>query len=240
MFQANDAPVESISLRGGASFDIWPDRIVAGGHVYPFAELRGAALAPDPSSIRGAPTVPAISLRAGDGAWQIYVPADPPDAQRALTRIYEKRPDLRASAARPVVRGSGASALASRDQTALAGIAHLSFFFAPFLLPLIIWVATLSSAPYASRQAKQAFFFHLGSGILSVIIVAVAALVFAASLAGSAASGDGRAALPGVALMVVGILVVGALALTAMGFSIYAAVETFQGHDYSYPFLKRL
>jgi uncharacterized Tic20 family protein len=233
MSRATGAPAQSIALRSGGSLDIWPDRVIADGRAYPLAELAGATLAGDAAA-------PAVALLGRDGRWDTYVPADPPDAQRALGAIYLLRPDLRAGAARATAASYGLAPGSGTEQTVLAGIAHLSFFFAPFVLPLIIWLATQQTSPYASRQAKQAFFFHLVIALVTAAIIAVLAAVFVATLLVGLATGDARAVWPGLILFPAGVLAVVALGLAGLGFSIYAAVETFQGHPFSYPFLRRL
>jgi hypothetical protein len=61
----------------------------------------------------------------------------------------------------------------SNTDNVLAGLAHLSVFFAPVIFPLIIWIATRKSSPYTSYQGKQAFVFHLFFWALSVATVVV-------------------------------------------------------------------
>lgn len=246
MYQANVAPNASVSLRTGGTLDVWPDHIVADGRDYPLAELTGAALAADPQAPAGMPPAPAIALRGRDGRWTTYVPADPPDAQRALNAIYTRRPDLspasrdREAATPAFVAPYGSSSAISQDQTVLAGIAHLSFFFAPFLLPLIIWLATRPTSPYASRQAKQAFFFHLGiAGVTAGIGIALAAIFVITLLVGVSANNPSFA-VPGLFAFPFGIILVLALVLVSCGYSVYAAIQTFQGRPFSYPFLRRL
>jgi uncharacterized Tic20 family protein len=238
MSQASAGPLLSIPLRGGGSLDLWSDRVVAAGRIYPLAELTGAALVADPASPPGQAPLPAVALRGRDGVWVTCVPADPPDAHRALEAIYAYRPDLR------VVPGPSAlyaapSAVAG-SETVLAGIAHLSIFFAPLLVPLIIWLAGQQSAPYASRQAKQAFVFHIGLAVIAFLLVVAIIAVSVATAAGAAIAGNNRAIglaailffLGGAALFVIG--------LVGIGYAIYGAIEAFQGHPFSYPFLRRL
>lgn len=132
------------------------------------------------------------------------------------------------------------------NETVLAGIAHLSIFFGPVLLPLIIWLVTRKSAPYASRQAKQAFFFHLGYVIVSVVAAIVwVAFFFGSILTTAEASPTAPYAPPVFPIVgVIAIIAVYGLMLLVLlveyGFSIYAAVQAFQGRPYSYPFLGRL
>lgn len=240
--------LETIALRDGGSLDIWPDHLIANGRVYLMAELEGAVQSFDPAPPAGTSPLPAISLRGPDGAWTTYVPADPPDAQRALRAIYAARPDLVSPTAPTIASRSNTSSRPSvpsrsesrmsTDQTVLAMVAHLSYFFAPFLLPLIIWVAARGSSPYAARQAKQALFFHLLLTVAILAISVVLAVVFVALLLAGLAADSAGVALPGVILVPVGALMVIALILFGLGFAIYGAIEALQGRQFSYPFLQ--
>jgi uncharacterized Tic20 family protein len=122
----------------------------------------------------------------------------------------------------------------------LAGLAHLSVFFAPLLVPLIIWLALQPSAPYPARQGKQAFFFHLAIVAASfALVVALGLLAFLLFTLGVISDARG-AVVPAVLLVpIIGLAVV-ALALVMLGFSIYGAIQTFQGLPFSYPLMSRL
>jgi hypothetical protein len=242
MAYAQTGPVEAIALRGGGDLEIWPDRVVANGHTYAMASLTGAGPATAPGASPGAPAVPALGLRGSDGAWTVYAPADPPDVERALQAIYTYRPDLRAVAteSRPGYlaprTAQGASAV-TREQALLACIAHLSIFFAPFIVPLVIWLALQPTAPYAAYQAKQALVFHLATAALSSLLLFGLFLVFFGSLLGSAATGDPRVLVPGFLAVPLLIIIGVAIGAFVLGFSIYAAVRTFQGEPFHYPLL---
>jgi uncharacterized Tic20 family protein len=240
MSQASAGPLHSIALRGGDSLVIWSDRVVAAGRNYPLAELTGAAFSVDPANRSGASPWPAISLRGRDGVWATYVPADPPDAQRALEAIYARRPDLRVVPGPPAAAPYGASPAPSGGETVLAGIAHLSIFFAPILLPLVIWLAAEQSAPYASRQGKQAFVFHLGLIGVAILVVVAALAVSVAAATGAAFSGDNRGLGLAAILFLLGGLALFVVEVVGIGYSIYGAIEAFQGRPFSYPFLQRL
>ncbi len=240
MSQASAEPFHSIALRGGDSLVIWSDRIVAAGRTYPLAELTGAALSVDPANRAGAPPWPAISLRGRDGVWITYVPADPPDAQRALEAIYARRPDLRVVQGPPAPAPYGAPPAPSGGETVLAGIAHLSIFFAPILLPLVIWLASEQSAPYASRQGKQAFVFHLGLIGVAILVVVAAFAASIAAASGAVFSGDHRGLGLAFILFLLGGLALFVVELVGIGYAIYGAIESFQGHPFSYPFLHQL
>jgi uncharacterized protein len=244
MYDFHDPPIASISLRAGGALDIWPDRIVANGRTYPLAELNGAALAADPLAPAGTRAGPAIALRGRDSGWDTYVPMDPPDAQRGLNAIYERRPDLRAAskvgAGAAVATRGGPAGAPSHDQAVLAGIAHLSFFFAPFLLPLIIWLATRSTSPYASHQAKQAFFFHLSIAVATCFIGIALAAIFVVTLLLGVSWNNAGFAVPGLFAFPIGIILVIALFLISCVYSIYAAVQAFSGRPFTYPLLRRL
>ena len=53
----------------------------------------------------------------------------------------------------------------------VAGVAHLSVLFFPLVLPLILWGAYAHRSPYAARQARQAFLFHLGILVVDGLII---------------------------------------------------------------------
>jgi uncharacterized Tic20 family protein len=240
MAQAGNESMLSVALRGGGDLTIWFDRVVAAGQVYPLAELTGAALVGAPPVAPGMPPSPGVALRGHDGLWAPYIPADPPDAQRVLEAIYLRRPDLHATPGYPAAAPYGPPIGPSSGENVLAGIAHLSVFFAPILLPLIIWLASQRSAPYASYQAKQAFFFHLGIGVVSAML-AILLFIVGAGLAAAGAFAHSPSGLGvGLFAFLLAIPAVVAVALLGVGFSIYGAVEAFQGHPFAYPLLRGL
>src|SRR6185312_6842858 len=171
------------ALRGGGVAEIRGENLVAGDQSYPIGDIAWVGLVVDPATASpGAPPNPAVGIQMRDGSHTALAPADPPDAWRLLGAIHEARPDLRA----PVPPPSGAQppdaqppygyppygyALPrpTNSDNVLAGLAHLSVFFAPIILPLIVWLAMRNSSPYASRQGKQAFFFHLFFSALTFV-----------------------------------------------------------------------
>lgn len=242
MSAAWSGPSEAISLRGGGSLEIWPERVVANGDEYTLADLTGAVQSSVPAASPGGPALPALALRGRDGAWTVYVPANPPDLERALRAIHLLRPDLRAASAptppRYIPPRAGLiSDGVTREQALLACLAHLSIFFAPFLVPLIIWLALQPTAPYAAHQAKQALVFHLGMSALTFIVVFGLFAVFFGSLLGSAATGDARIAVPALFAVPLLIVLIVAGAVYVLGFSIYAAVQAYHGRPFHYPLL---
>lgn len=122
----------------------------------------------------------------------------------------------------------------------LAGLAHLSVFFAPLLVPLVIWLALQPSAPYPARQGKQAFFFHLAIVGAMVALVLVLGLIAVLLLTLGVASNAPGAVLPAVVLVpIIGLAVV-VLGFVMLGYSVYGAILSFQGLPFSYPFMSRL
>lgn len=119
----------------------------------------------------------------------------------------------------------------------LAGITHLSVFFASIIMPLIVWLAVKRSMPYASRQAKQAFFFQLILGVISLgIVVPFYIVLFGSAFAFTPNNpGASSAAVFGSFLIMWALIL--AISGLRIGFGIYAAVQGFQGKPYHYPLL---
>jgi uncharacterized protein len=129
---------------------------------------------------------------------------------------------------------------ASSNETLLAGISHLSVFFAPIILPLIIWLVSRQSSPYASYQAKQAFVFHL---FFSAVAFATGIGTYAIFISSIFSLGPNYPTnvppFPFAGFFVVwGVL--GLLSLVNIVYSIVGAVHAFQGRPFHYPLLGRL
>jgi len=129
----------------------------------------------------------------------------------------------------------------------LAGISHLSIFFGALIVPLIIWLTTRQTSPYASRQAKQAFFFHVAYTVIQTILVVIAYSFFFVSILSTTATAptDSSSAPPiafgaGFVVFWIVLLVVFAISITAIVYGVYAAVQAFNGRPFHYPFLARL
>lgn len=131
---------------------------------------------------------------------------------------------------------------AEGDRT-LAGICHLSVFFAPLILPLIVWLAMRQSHPYASQQAKQAFWFHLLMGVFGVVVVfAVEGILFATVFSSLASASDPSQINPALGFAPIGFMfafypLIFAVGLVNAIFSVIAAVKAFKGEAYHYPLL---
>ena len=132
-------------------------------------------------------------------------------------------------------------ARASKNETVVAGIAHLSSFFAPLIAPLIIWLVARDSMPYASRQGKQAFFFHLLMSILGTVAFFVLFSIYISSLYATVSQAITSETAPtsiGIpawffALATFVIIII----LSGYALGVYGAVQAFQGKDFSYPLL---
>jgi uncharacterized Tic20 family protein len=250
----------SILLRTGETMSLLPDGLVIGARRYSLDDLVAATMVADPflPPVPGATVPPAISLRLRDGNTLIAGPSQPYDTWRMLEAIYARRPDLRAPLPPPPAPqtfGASTTQWASRqdNQNLLAGLSHLSIFLLPFIFPLIIWLALKDSAPYASRQAKQAFWWHVIYAVAAVILVIAIQIIFvlgfAASALGAAASSGSsgpEAGLPFVGFLgsfLLSLLFFAAVFAVAIYFVVYGvigAVRAFRGEEFHYPFLGRL
>jgi uncharacterized Tic20 family protein len=121
----------------------------------------------------------------------------------------------------------------------MAGIAHLSVFFAPLILPLILWLVARGTQPYAAHQSKQAFFFHLIFTVLILVLVLPLWLGgFFLAIAASTGGNPNDASFGAFPLIFCGVwLVAVVLGITQIVFGIYAAVQAFNGRPYRYPLL---
>lgn len=122
----------------------------------------------------------------------------------------------------------------------LAGLTQLSVFFGGIIMPLVVWLAVKRTMPYASRLAKQAFFFQLiMTGILLVIFVpsyiVLLTSMFTFSLNNPSAATP--AFFGGFAIIW---LIYLAIWVVEISFAIYASVQAFEGKPYHYPLLGRL
>src|SRR5579863_4552547 len=255
--QAAEQPRLTVTLRDGQTCQVFADRMVVGSQEYPFADLSWASLVIDPGVpvTPGAPPPPALLLRLRDGREALLSPAEPPDAWRLLGAVHTARPDLRAAAtpgwAPPPPPPPGyaypygyyARPAGSSNDTVLAGLSHLGVFL-PFgwLLPLIVWLSTRTSAPYASHQAKQAFFWQL----FFVVLFIVAYIGLLGSFFGSGIFSASNIYGPEgynstflrpflILLAFYGLLLAGSL--INIIFAIIGAVKAFQGKPFHYPLL---
>lgn len=252
-----------VALRDGQRAEVFGDRIVVGEKAYPFADLTFAGLVIDPAAppaAPGAPPPPALLLRLRDGRDAVLAPAESPAAWQLLGAVHQARPDLRAASAQwappppPPSPGYGypygspygyyPRPASSNNDTVLAGIAHLGVFLGGWLLPLVIWLATRTSAPYASRQAKQAFFWQLAFFVLFILAYFGFFATFFASGFFAAPTYDpygSSGANPFVFAPFAGLLIFYAVLLVGglinMIFSIIGAVKGFQGKPFHYPLL---
>ena len=187
----------SFSLRSGETCALTGDTLSVGQRQIPLSDLVAAGLVADVSvpTPPGMPPTPGVSLRLSDGSSVAFTPMEQLDCWRLLQslaagaqrwpRRCHRRP---APMAQPAMRlatrlatsgyvpgyapppGYGMGGPTESEKT-LAGLCHLSVFFAPVILPLIIWLAMRRTQPYASQQAEQAFWFHLSFAALVFIAV---------------------------------------------------------------------
>ena len=126
----------------------------------------------------------------------------------------------------------------AKQETGIAGIAHLSSFFAPLVVPLIIWLVVHESMPYAARQAKQAFFFHLTMVVLGVVSAMVLWFFWVSTLFATVSQAiTSNVPIPPsppawLYALFTFVIIIG---LTGQALSIYGAVQAFQSKGFSYP-----
>ncbi|MBF6590481.1 MAG: DUF4870 domain-containing protein [Ktedonobacterales bacterium] len=252
-------PIFTLALYGVGTCEVWPEVLVINGKRYPLRELAHATLVEDPAILvpPDSPPWPAVHLTLRDERTITLTPADPPDAWRLLEQLYRLLPQLRvplpplpgerawqgrpsrpAYTARYGLPSAAADATASSSNEAvLAGITHLSLFFAPIILPLIIWLATRERSPYVSRQARQACFFHLFYAVLALMLVVIWLILVVATLSMRESPSSLAFAITIAPFAVVGLLAL--LALYECVFAILGAIHGFQGRPFSYPLLGR-
>lgn len=252
----------SFSLRSGELCALSPDTLTVGQRVIPLRDILAAGLVADNSVpvAPGMPPTPGVSLGLREGGAVAFTPAEPLDCWRLLQALYATQPRLSAPLPPPPGVTAGGPVYGApppyygippvygyapvgptESEKTLAGLCHLSVFFAPVILPLIIWLAMRRSQPYASTQAKQAFFFHLSFSILAIIgaFSIQAIFISGAFTAAQTASATNQINFELTMLPLV-LAIYGALAFVGLVdviFSIIAAVQAFQGKPYHYPLL---
>ncbi len=246
----------TIALRNGATCVLRDGALTIGDAAFPLTQLISAGLVAD-VSVPVAPRMPpfpAVALRLADGASYFLTPVEQADSMRLLQAIHAARPDLPpywpgygAGPGYPPPYGAPmypgyppyAAGLGDTDRT-LAGLAHLSVFFAPVILPLIFWLVMRKSHPYASQQAKQAFWFHLILSVIAVVAVIALQITLFATLASTAATFGPTSTPPdpATAFATFGFLLVFyVVGLINIIFSVIGAVKAFQGKPFHYPLL---
>jgi uncharacterized Tic20 family protein len=245
-----------VALRGGGVAEIREGSLVAGDQFYPVRDIAWVGLVVDPTpATPGTPPYPAVGIQMRDGSHAALAPADAPDAWRLLGAIHEARPDLRGpippppGAQHPGMRppapygyppyGYAPPRAPSNSDNILAGLAHLSVFFAPLILPLVVWLAMRTSSPYVSGQGKQAFFFHLFFSAVSFVGVIIFYGAFFSMGFSSFSPGSSTevTSLSPFLIFIVLYAVLGVLGLVQIIFSIIGAVQAFQGKPFHYPLL---
>jgi hypothetical protein len=131
------------------------------------------------------------------------------------------------------------------DDKLMAGLAHLSVFIFPLIVPLIVWILQREKSPWAAFHGLQALFWHLLATVGSLLffccyMVALFGMFPLIALTESGnMSGDGTASLMaafGSFFLIFGVLgVFGVLYLVYLVIAIIAAVQAFQGKTFRYP-----
>lgn len=252
----------SFALRSGETCALSPDTLTVGQRAVALRDIISAGLVADTSVPvpPGMPPTPGVALQLVDGGTLAFTPTEQIDCWRLLQALYAAQPRLSAPLppppgatgpvysapppyyAIPPVHGYAyAPTSPTETERTLAGLCHLSVFFAPVILPLIIWLAMRRSQPYASTQAKQAFFFHLGFSILAIIGVVSLQAIFLSGAFSAAQTASATDPMQFDLTMLPFIIAIygamGVVGLIDTIFSIIAAVHGFQGKPYHYPLL---
>jgi len=217
----------------------------------------------------GMPPIPGVSLRLSDGSVVSFTPVEQLDCWRLLQALAAARPELATPLPPPPgsygpswgfargptygpgpgypygygpAYGYGAGMMGpSGDDRTLAGICHLSVFFAPVILPLIIWLAMRRTHPFASSQAKQAFWFHLFFGAIALAAVIGFQSYFLSrmfTLFNTGATPDPATVNLTLFPALMGLYgILGAAGLIDAIFSVIGAVKAFRGQPFHYPLL---
>jgi uncharacterized Tic20 family protein len=264
---AQAGPLYSCWLSSGGILSVRSDRVEVGPDSYPVADLTSARLVANPaiSPTPGMFTGAAVYLGLRSGKTLTLVPTNHSDSWRVLETLYTLRPELRTTL--PPVPDLGARIGGSMQgffsdpgsEKIIGGIAHLSIFFLPFILPLVLWLALKDSMPYASHQSKQAFWFHVLVSVGSLVFFAIVAVLFlvvalvtgALGIAGAASASSGGSPLPllpvagvggifGIVFIILFWLGALALSISSIVLAIMAAIRAFEGKPFHYPFLGRI
>lgn len=241
MGATGDASFLGIGLRGTGTLSISSDRLVSAGVTYLVADIAWAGLVNDPEAPAGAQPLPALAWRMTNDLYASATPAHPEEAWKVLEELFKFRPDLRTPLPSPPLSSYGYTlANSSRgantldepvqqdhNQTVMAGLAHLSFFFGGLIVPYILWKVNRKRSPYAAEQSKQAFYFH---GVIGI------ALTILASIAFNQATPDDGSAFSAVRFVLWYVLLF-AVYIFGMVFSIIGAVKAFGGQPFHYPLI---
>jgi uncharacterized Tic20 family protein len=253
-------------LRGGVC-ELRADAVSIGSKVYRTTEIGRARLVTDPTILvpPNAPPWPAVELTLRDGRRVTLTPADPLDAWRLLEVLFTYAPvlwiglppmpgrgewrggvssvpgaSLGGGVFGGAIFGAPDSAAPGSNEAVLAGIAHLSLFFAPIVLPLIIWLAAGERSLYAARQARQAFFFHLSyAAMVFLLFIGWLVVLFVVTGHARPSRAGGSGATFAITFAVLVALLV-ALAIFESAWGIYGAIQGFRGRPFSYPLMSRL
>jgi uncharacterized Tic20 family protein len=268
------APLLNVPLHGGSALSLWPDRLESAGVSYAVANIAWAGLVNDPAAPPGTPPAPAAAWRMTDGQYASATPADPSQAWQILEALFAQRPDLRTSLPPPQASQPGgwnappqpsgyppayagyppqgyAYAQPQNDnQTVMAGLAHLSIFFGALIVPLILWLVNRGKAPYAAQQSKQAFFFHLGVGIIELLFLVPGMAIYFISFFSFMATVPTYSTTPptqpigfpfaSFGIFIVMYAIVIAVQIVAIVFGIIGAVKAFRGEPFHYPLMSRV
>jgi uncharacterized Tic20 family protein len=239
------APAVALRLLDGSSYVLTPTQQSDAARLLQGVHTGRPDLAPPPQPTYGAQPGPfsGTSYATGPGyppQSSAYIPGPgypPPYAAPAYLGYpgYPGFPPLPSSA--------------PDSDRGLAVLAHLSGFFLPAILPLILWLALRTSHPYASKQAKQAFVFQLCLWGVGIILISVSygylmytVFSFVSSIPINPTTPPTTPQFP--IGWFIGILAIDGIAFllstTNLIASVIASMQVAQGKPFHYPLLGRL
>jgi uncharacterized Tic20 family protein len=224
------------------ALQVFEDRVVVGNQVYPFDDWFGARLVTDPRAPLTIRPPLAVALVSHDARWTTYVPPNEQDAVQVIATVREacKRLGFEPigideSVQVPQLAGQSHPHLYSWEvehadyvafnpvEAVLATIVHLSLFFFPVVLPVLVWRALRHTAPTVAGQAKEAAEFQGLFYVVALPMVGVTARLMRQHVTNTAQPA-----------LVLGMMAVGIVLVIGLTFAFAGARQSVLGRGFSY------